>query len=99
MRETFAETDSLARTEPAFHTNEKARLLSTLTTNLDYVIFAGLAIGAFALAHWLMRRRQVKMRPVVWVLVAAFLGMGAWLVDDAGQRERTRIVAMITIST
>ena len=35
------------------------------------------------------------MRPVVWVLVGAILGMGWWLVEEAGQRERGRIETMV----
>ena len=73
----------------------KTSLLRTLTTNLDYVIFAGLAIGAFGLLNRVMRRRQMRMRPLVWLLVAVGLGFGGWFVNDAGQRERGRIASAL----
>jgi PAS domain S-box-containing protein len=66
-----------------------------LHTNLDYLAFAVLALGAFACVQWVMRGRQARLRPTVWLLVAAILVLGWWPVNEAGRAERRRIEAMV----
>ena len=69
--------------------------LNTLQVNLDYAIFGGLTLAAFALIHWRLRRRQARLSSAVWLLVAAILAFGWWPVNQAGQRERKRIETMV----
>lgn len=66
-----------------------------MQNHLDYLVFATLALSAFAFMQWAMRRKQARIRREVWLLLLVILGLGWWPVKEAGDAERERIKGMV----
>jgi PAS domain S-box-containing protein len=66
-------------------------------SQVDYLVFATLALGAFAvLARLLPRIREGVSMPLIgWWIVAAVLCAGWWPVEQAGRNERLRIESLV----
>src|SRR4051812_21014631 len=66
-----------------------------ISTNLDYLLFAGCWIAIFAAKDFWLHKKGQPILPLNWIIAVAALVLGAFFLSSATHREQARVQNLI----